>query len=409
MTSTLQQEASRKFGMGARQTMSAAQRLYEAGHITYMRTDGIDMAPEAVMAARDVIRARYGDAYVPSSPRMYKNKAKNAQEAHECIRPTDMAPGAGAARRLEPDQRKLYDLIWKRSLASQMEAARFERTTVEIASADGRVGLRATGQVVTFDGFLKVYCEGRDDEDIELGEDGDGGRLPPIVQGERGRRSATSPPSSTSPSRRRATPRRRWSSAWRSSASAGPRPTPRSSRRSRSATTSARRRTGCIPEDKGRLVTAFLANYFGRYVDYDFTADLEEDLDRVTTGDEDWKVLLARFWTDFSAALGETEGLRITEVLDKINEVLEPHLFPKTPEDPEPRRCKVCGTGPPQPQDLAQRLGLHRLLELPRVPLHPPAGRRRRRRGRRARRQGARHRHARTARSSRRTRPSRSR
>jgi DNA topoisomerase-1 len=155
MTSTLQQEASRKFGMGARQTMSAAQRLYEAGHITYMRTDGIDMAPEAVMAARDAIRARFGADYVPKSPRMYKNKAKNAQEAHECIRPTDMGT-APEKLRLEPDQGKLYDLIWKRALASQMEAARFERTTIEVASADAAVGLRATGQVVTFDGFLKV-------------------------------------------------------------------------------------------------------------------------------------------------------------------------------------------------------------------------------------------------------------
>ncbi|HRO13209.1 MAG TPA: type I DNA topoisomerase, partial [Amaricoccus sp.] len=192
MTSTLQQEASRKFGFGARQTMNAAQRLYEAGHITYMRTDGIDMAPEAVMSARDVIKARYGADYVPSSPRMYKNKAKNAQEAHECIRPTDMGKHPDSIR-LEPDQWKLYDLIWKRSLASQMEAARFERTTIDIASADRAVGLRATGQVVTFDGFLKVYTEGRDDEDIDLSEDGDGGRLPNIVNGEPAQKRSVTP------------------------------------------------------------------------------------------------------------------------------------------------------------------------------------------------------------------------
>src|SRR5690606_17855403 len=192
MTSTLQQEASRKFGMGARQTMSTAQRLYEAGHITYMRTDGIDMAPEAVMAAREVIGARYGAQYVPKSPRMYKNKAKNAQEAHECIRPTDM--GADPAKlRLEPDQWKLYDLIWKRSVASQMEAARFERTTVEIASADGQVGLRATGQVVTFDGFLKVYMEGRDDVELEGGDSDDDRRLPQIVSGERAEKRGVTP------------------------------------------------------------------------------------------------------------------------------------------------------------------------------------------------------------------------
>ncbi|HAR51473.1 MAG TPA: DNA topoisomerase I, partial [Roseovarius nubinhibens] len=180
MTSTLQQEASRKFGMGARQTMSAAQRLYEAGHITYMRTDGIDMAPEAVTAARDAITDRYGAEYVPGSPRIYKNKAKNAQEAHECIRPTDMTRDAAALKLTDADQRKLYDLIWKRTLACQMESARLERTTVEIGSQDGQVGLRATGQVVLFDGFLRVYEEGRDDDVTE----DDDKRLPQIAQGD---------------------------------------------------------------------------------------------------------------------------------------------------------------------------------------------------------------------------------
>ena len=182
MTSTLQQEASRKFGFGARQTMQAAQRLYEAGHITYMRTDGIDMAPEAVMAARDAIKARYGEPYVPGSPRMYKNKAKNAQEAHECIRPTDMGADAGRLNLTDADQRRLYDLIWKRTLASQMAAARLERTTVEIASADGQVGLRATGQVIQFDGFMKVYTEGRDE--APASDEDDDARLPQIAQGE---------------------------------------------------------------------------------------------------------------------------------------------------------------------------------------------------------------------------------
>jgi DNA topoisomerase I len=344
MTSTLQQEASRKFGMGARQAMSAAQRLYEAGLITYMRTDGIDMAPEAVMAARDAIRARYGDPYVPGSPRMYKNKAKNAQEAHECIRPTDMAQAPERLGALEPDQRRLYDLIWKRSIASQMEAARFERTTIEIGSNDAAVGLRATGQVVTFDGFLKVYTEGRDDEDIDLAEEGDGGRLPAIVSGERAEKREivpeqhfTQPP----PRYTEATLVKRMEELGigRPSTYASIVSTIQERAYVR------KEKNRLYPEDKGRLVTAFLANYFGRYVDYDFTADLEEDLDRVTTGEEDWKALLARFWADFSAALAETEGLRIGEVLDKINEVLEPHLFPVTPEDPEPRRCKVCGTG----------------------------------------------------------------
>ncbi|HET9068351.1 MAG TPA: type I DNA topoisomerase, partial [Amaricoccus sp.] len=343
MTSTLQQEASRKFGFGARQTMNAAQRLYEAGHITYMRTDGIDMAPEAVMSARDVIKARYGEAYVPKSPRMYKNKARNAQEAHECIRPTDMGRHPDGLR-LESDQWKLYDLIWKRSVASQMEAARFERTTIDVASADKAVGLRATGQVVTFDGFLKVYTEGRDDAEFDLSDDEEGGRLPQIVSGERAEKRGITPEQHFT----QAPPRYTEATLVKRMEELGiGRP---STYASIVSTIQEREyvrkdKNRLFPEDKGRLVTVFLANYFGRYVDYDFTADLETDLDRVTTGEEDWKALLARFWKDFSAALGETEGLRITEVLDKINEVLEPHLFPKTPEDPEPRRCKVCGAG----------------------------------------------------------------
>jgi len=343
MTSTLQQEASRKFGFGARQTMNAAQRLYEAGHITYMRTDGIDMAPEAVMAARDVIKQRYGATYVPSSPRMYKNKAKNAQEAHECIRPTEMGQDPSQLARLEGDQRKLYDLIWKRSIASQMEAARFERTTVDIESADGQVGLRATGQVVTFDGFLKVYMEGRD-EDVELSDDEDGGRLPQIMQGDPAAKRAVTPEQHFT----QAPPRYTEATLVKRMEELGiGRPSTYASIVSTIQERDYVRKDAnrLHPQDKGRLVTAFLTNYFRRYLDYDFTADLESDLDRVTTGDENWKALLARFWKDFSAALGETEGLRITEVLEKINEVLEPHLFPVTAEDPTPRTCKVCGDG----------------------------------------------------------------
>ena len=239
MTSTLQQEASRKFGFGAQATMRAAQRLYEAGHITYMRTDGIDMAPEAVHAARDTIKTRYGADYVPDSPRMYKNKAKNAQEAHECIRPTDMSKAPADLKLSEEDQRKLYELIWTRTIASQMAAARLERTTVEIASDDGHVGLRATGQVILFDGFLKVYEEGRDDveteDDKRLPQMSAGDRLVPSAGGfeaefakatearspwprgcSRAPRAAFCPAtarssvSSISPTRRRATPRQRW-------------------------------------------------------------------------------------------------------------------------------------------------------------------------------------------------------
>jgi len=380
MTSTLQQEASRKFGFGARQTMSTAQRLYEAGHITYMRTDGIDMAPEAVMAARDEIKNRYGDSYVPASPRMYKNKAKNAQEAHECIRPTNMSSDADKLARLEPDQRKLYDLIWKRTLASQMAAARLERTTVDVSSSDAQIMLRATGQVVMFDGFMKVYEEGRDD----ARNDENGQRLPQIMEGEatalkHGALAEAFEKAGATPS-----------AQVLEEASAGTllangsavmpdngavlglqhftQPPPRYTEATlvkrmeelgigRPSTYASvvttiqdreyvrKEQNRLIPEDKGRLVTVFLSNYFRKYVGYEFTANLEEELDEVSAGEADYKDVLTRFWRDFSAAIAETSELRITEVLEKINEVLEPHLFPASAEGGDPRLCPNCGAG----------------------------------------------------------------
>ena len=337
MTSTLQQEASRKFGMGAKQCMGAAQRLYEAGHITYMRTDGIDMAPEAVMAARDEIKRRFGSAYVPESPRMYKNKARNAQEAHECIRPTDMQASPDSLK-LEPDQRKLYDLIWKRTIASQMSAARMERTTVDVASADAQVELRATGQVVLFDGFLKVYEEGRDDEDE------DEGRLPQILQGEPAEKRGITPEQHfTQPP-----PRYTEATLVKRMEELG---IGRPSTYASILTTIQDRdyvrkdKNRLIPEDKGRLVTAFLSNYFRKYVEYDFTADLEGQLDDVSAGERDYKEVLARFWRDFSAAIAETADLRIGEVLEKIDEFLGPHLYPPRADGSDPRLCQVCGTG----------------------------------------------------------------
>jgi DNA topoisomerase-1 len=340
MTSTLQQEASRKFGMGARQTMSAAQRLYEAGHITYMRTDGIDMAPEAVTAARDAIAARFGKDYVPGSPRIYKNKAKNAQEAHECIRPTDMTADADALKLTDADQRKLYDLIWKRTLACQMESARLERTTVDVGSRDGQVELRATGQVVLFDGFLRVYEEGRDDAVT----DDDDKRLPQISQGEKAdKRSVTPEQHFTQPP-----PRYTEATLVKRMEELG---IGRPSTYASIVTTIQDReyvrkdKNRLIPEDKGRLVTAFLQNYFQKYVGYDFTAGLENELDHVSAGDADYKAVLNRFWRDFSAAIAETSELRITDVLEKINEVLEPHLFPPTEDGSDPRRCPNCGEG----------------------------------------------------------------
>jgi DNA topoisomerase-1 len=364
MTSTLQQEASRKFGFGAKQTMSTAQRLYEAGHITYMRTDGIDMAPEAVHAARDAIAARYGKDYVPGTPRMYKNKAKNAQEAHECIRPTDMSKAPGELKLSEDDQRKLYELIWKRTIASQMEAARMERTTVTVASRDGEVELRATGQVILFDGFLKVYEEGRDD----AADDEDGKRLPQVASGDAlklagealkpdhaklvegggkgilsdnggvlGQQHFTQPP----PRYTEATLVKRMEEL-----GIGRPSTYASIIDTIQARGYVRKDKGRLfPEDKGRLVTAFLVNYFRRYLEYDYTANLEAELDDVSAGEKHYKDVLERFWKDFSAAVSETSELRITDVLEKINEVLEPHLFPPTEDGSDPRLCPNCGKG----------------------------------------------------------------
>jgi len=340
MTSTLQQEASRKFGFGARMTMNAAQRLYEAGLITYMRTDGIDMAPEAVTAARDAIKKKYGADYVPASARVYKNKAKNAQEAHECIRPTELSKDASEAKIADPDQRKLYDLIWKRTIASQMEGARMERTTVDIASADGQVELRATGQVVLFDGFLRVYEEGRDDDVL----DDDDKRLPQMATGEgMTKKSVTPEQHFTQPP-----PRYTEATLVKRMEELG---IGRPSTYASIVTTIQDRdyvrkeKNRLIPEDKGRLVTAFLTNYFRKYVGYDYTASLEEELDYVSAGDADYKKLLADFWADFKVTIDEAMDNSITDVLEKINDVLAPHIFPPNEDGSDPRLCPNCGEG----------------------------------------------------------------
>ncbi|MEM5477431.1 type I DNA topoisomerase [Pacificibacter sp. AS14] len=359
MTSTLQQEASRKFGMGARQTMNAAQRLYEAGLITYMRTDGIDMAPEAITEARDAIKARYGDKYVPASPRVYKNKAKNAQEAHECIRPTELNKGPKEAALSDSDQAKLYDLIWKRTIASQMEAARLERTTVDIASADQEVVLRATGQVVAFDGFMAVYTEGKDDAE---GEE-DSARLPQIMKDEpakkvagalksdaEGKEAALGGDASVLGMQHHTNPPPRYTEATlvkRMEELGIGRPSTYAS----VLTTIVEReyvrkdQNRLFPEDKGKIVTIFLMNFFRKYVGYEFTADLEGELDSVSAGEMNYKDVLKRFWRDFSAAISETSDLRISEVLDKLDEALTPTLYPPREDGTDPRACPKCGSG----------------------------------------------------------------
>ena len=340
MTSTLQQEASRKFGFGARQTMNIAQRLYEAGHITYMRTDGIDMAPEAIIETRDVIKDRYGTDYLPKAPREYKNKAKNAQEAHECIRPTDLAKDAASLKLSEPDQRKLYDLIWKRTIACQMESARMERTTVDLGSDDSQVQMRATGQVVLFEGFMKVYEEGRDDTVV----DEDDKRLPQVAMGDpMDKRAITPEQHHTQPP-----PRYTQATLVKHMEELG---IGRPSTYASIVTTIQDReyvrkdKNRLFPEDKGRIVTIFLMNFFRQYVGYDFTADLESQLDDVSAGEADYKELLGKFWRDFHAAISETSELRISEVLDVLDAALAPQLYPPREDGTDPRVCPKCGLG----------------------------------------------------------------
>ena len=345
-TSTLQQEAARKLGFSAQRTMQAAQKLYEGvdiggetvGLITYMRTDGVQAAPEAIDEARQVIGGLYGKNYVPDAPRIYKTKAKNAQEAHEAIRPTSLARNPGSLR-LESDLGRLYELIWKRMIASQMESARIERTSIDLDSADGKTGLRATGQVVLFDGYLAVYEEGRDDADDE-----EGGRLPQVkegadarVIGTRAEQHFTEPP-----------PRYSEASLVKKMEELGiGRPSTYASiltvLRDRAYVRMDKNRF--VPEDKGRLVTAFLEQFFRRYVEYDFTAALEEKLDLVSAGELDWKALLREFWDQFHAAVGEIAELRVTNVLEALNEALGPHIFPDKADGTDPRGCPTCGTG----------------------------------------------------------------
>ena len=340
MTSTLQQEAGRKYGMGARQTMQAAQRLYEAGHITYMRTDGIDMAPEAVTSTREAIKERYGDKFLPASPRLYKNKAKNAQEAHECIRPTSISRDAKQLKLSDTDQFKLYDLIWKRTISCQMESAKLERTSVDLQSLDKEVTLRANGQVVLFDGFLKVYEESSDDAE----QSEDESRLPQMSEGENIEKLSVDPEQHfTQPP-----PRYTEASLVKKMEDLG---IGRPSTYANIVTTIQDReyvrkeKNRLFPEDKGRIVTIFLLNFFKRYVEFDFTAGLENQLDAVSAGKGNYKELLGKFWDDFSEAISETSELRIAEVLDVLDDALAPQLYPPKKDGSDPRRCPKCGNG----------------------------------------------------------------
>jgi DNA topoisomerase I len=347
-TSTLQQEASRKLGFNAKRTMQVAQRLYEGadiggetvGLITYMRTDGVTMVAEAINEAREMIKRKYGARYVPGSVRLYANNNTTAQEAHEAVRPTSFArTPEEVARYLDADAAKLYELIWKRSVASQMESAEQERTTVDVISTDKKIVLRATGTVTLFDGFLTLYLEGQDEESDE-----DGSRLPKLAAND------DTNVESVVPAQHFTEPPPRYSEAslvkkleelgiGRPSTYASI----ISTLRDRAYVRMDRQRF--IPEDKGRLVTTFLNSFFHRYVAYDFTADLEEKLDEVSDGKLDWKQLLRDFWKDFSAAVGETKDLKISQVIDELDQVLGPHIFPPGEEGVDPRKCPACESG----------------------------------------------------------------
>jgi len=350
-TSTLQQESSRKLGFGAQQTMRLAQQLYEGvdiqgetvGLITYMRTDGVQMAREAMFAIRDHVKDAFGPDYIPAAPREYSSKAKNAQEAHEAIRPTEVTrTPEQVARFLSPEQRRLYELVWKRAVASQMQSAELDQTAVDLADASGKVRLRATGSVVAFDGFLKLYRE--DVDDAAGAEDEDSRILPPMREKDPTKLTAaqadqhfTQPP-----------PRYSEASLVKKLEELGiGRPSTYASilqtLQDRDYVKLEKRRF--LPEDRGRLVTAFLVNFFERYVNTGFTAALEEQLDDISGGRAEWRAVMREFWQDFNAAVAATKDLTISEVIDALDEELGPHFFPQPADGGDPRACPACGTG----------------------------------------------------------------
>jgi len=347
-TSSMQQEASRKLGFGAKRTMSVAQKLYEGinlggetvGLITYMRTDGVTVSQDAIYGAREHIAKKYGDKYVPAKQRHYATKAKNAQEAHEAIRPTDpkRTPDQ-VAKFLDEDQKKLYDLIWKRMVASQMESAVLDQVVVDIKSQDGYAVARANGSTVAFDGFYKVYREGRDDDKSEEGK-----ILPPMQQGEAlGLNEVVPEQHFTQPP-----PRYTEASLVKKLEELGiGRPSTYASiisvLQDRNYVKIDKKRF--FAEDRGRIVTAFLKSFFTRYVEYDFTANLEDELDHISAGDLEWKAMLRAFWNDFNANIESVKEYKLTDVIHELNSLLGSWLFPKDDKGEIDRGCPKCDGG----------------------------------------------------------------
>ncbi len=340
-TSTLQQEAARKLRFSAKKTMQVAQKLYEDGYITYMRTDAVNLSQEAISACRDAILKYFGEAYLPKSAKEYKTKSKNAQEAHEAIRPSDvMNTPKKMEAKLDTDGYKLYELIWKRTVACQMNPAVLDKVVIDAVSADTKIMLRANGQVIEFDGFLKLYQESKDDSD----DDDENRILPNVTVGEAVDKGEITPEQHfTTPP-----PRFTEASLVKKLEELGiGRP---STYASIIAVLQERKyvrveKLRFIPEDRGRIVTVFLENFFKKYVEYDFTAQLEEYLDNVSAGEMEWKKLLGGFWVKFIKNIDAVKPLQISEVIDKIDEVLSFHLFPPREDGSDPRVCPECGKG----------------------------------------------------------------
>lgn len=340
-TSTLQQEAARKLRFSAKKTMQVAQKLYEDGIITYMRTDAVNLSKDAINACREAIKKYFGDSYLPKSAKEYKNKTKNAQEAHEAIRPSDvMNTPKKMELKLDSDAHKLYELIWKRTVACQMNPAIFDKVVIDVKSQDKKITLRATGQVIQFDGFLKLYQESKDDSD----EDDENVILPNVEEGENVNKNdiKTSQHFTTPP------PRFTEASLVKKLEELGiGRP---STYANIIAVLQERKyvkveKLRFIPEDRGRIVTVFLENFFKKYVEYDFTAQLEEFLDDVSAGNMDWKKLLNGFWVKFIKTVDNVKPLQITEVINRIDEALSAHLFPPREDGSDPRSCPQCHKG----------------------------------------------------------------
>ncbi len=350
ITSSMQMEGSRKLGLSAAQTMRCAQMLYEAGLITYMRTDGTTLSEDAVDQARSLIKKDYGDKYLPDAPRLYKSKAKNAQEAHEAIRPTDLSKLPKNIS-MDHDAKRLYDLIWKRTMASQMENAIMDQVAVDISDGTDDVVLRANGSVIGFDGFLTLYLEEKDEDAEEDNTDDKNRILPPMAEGDkiklmevRENQHFTQPP-----------PRYTEASLVKIMEELGiGRPSTYASvlqvLRDRNYVIMDRKRF--VPEDRGRLVTAFLKKFFAKYMDYDFTANLEEELDAIAAGHTPWKEALRQFWIDFSKNIEDAKPLTITEVIDYLNEELGIHFFPERNDGSPRRECPACKKG-----ELSLKLG----------------------------------------------------